>query len=188
MWTAPGDDGREGAVRAYDVRYSTTPITPGNFHLAARHPNPPAPRSAGLRQVAVVGGLTEGLTYYFAVKAVDEAGNFSPISNVAFTATDLVDVGDRGRTLVFSAPYPNPARSETRFRIQLPQPGPVRVEVFDIRGRRVRTLVDAWTTGAPTEVVWDLRDGSGGIAPAGVYMVRAKLGDHTLSRTALVVR
>jgi hypothetical protein len=188
MWTAPGDDGREGSVRTYEIRYSTTPLTQANFHLATRLSNPPPPRAAGLRQIAVVSGLTEGLTYYFAIKAVDEAGNFSPISNVAYFTSGLVDVGSPGRTLVFSAPYPNPARSQTRFRIQLPKPGPVRIEVFDVRGRRVRTLVDAWASGAPTEVVWDLRDGSGGAAPAGIYMVRAQLGDHTLSRTALVVR
>lgn len=188
FWTAPGDDGTLGAVRRYDVRWSTEPITEQNFASANALLRPPAPREAGNVQIATIGGLQEGRSYFFAVKAVDEAGNWSPISNVAVYTSAVVDVGGRPASLVFSAPYPNPARHGTRFLVQLPEPGPVRVDVFDLAGRRVRTLFDGHSGDLRAELEWDLRDGSGAPVPAGVYLVRGQLPGQTITRRALVVR
>lgn len=80
-WTAPGDDGFVGTVNAYDVRYSTSEITPLNFGTASVAP-PPLPVSAGQRQRLVVRGLSRSNVYWFAVRARDESGNASAISNV----------------------------------------------------------------------------------------------------------
>lgn len=188
LWTAPGDDATTGLVAGYDVRWSTAPITDQNFHLASRMARPPAPRVAGSGQVAVITGLAEGRSYYFAVKSYDEAGNVSAISNVSVFTAALVDVAGGPGPLVFSAPFPNPARHENRFAIRLPEPGPVRVEVFDFGGRRVRTLFDGPSSGLRSELRWDLRDASGAPVPAGVYLVRGRLAGQTLTRRALVVR
>jgi hypothetical protein len=82
-WTAPGDDGNVGTAAAYDLRVSTDPITAANFSAATRVDGMPAPRTAGTSQSVAVGGLQSGTTYYFALRTVDDAGNWSPISNVA---------------------------------------------------------------------------------------------------------
>ena len=81
-WTAPGDDGSTGTAASYEVRMSTSAITATNWSGATVVPNPPAPQSAGTRQNLVVRGLTRGTTYYFAIKATDDANNTAPISNV----------------------------------------------------------------------------------------------------------
>ncbi len=81
-WTAPGDDGSLGAVVSYEVRISSTPITPANFTLAEVIANPPAPRPAGARQDFVVRGLSRSNEYWFAVRSRDDVGNWSPLSNV----------------------------------------------------------------------------------------------------------
>jgi len=82
-WTAPGDDGSVGTATAYDLRVSTAPITAGNFSSATPVDGLPAPRPSGTSQRVAIGGLTSGTTYYFALRTVDDAGNWSPISNVA---------------------------------------------------------------------------------------------------------
>ena len=87
-WTATGDDGATGTANAYDVRFSTTPITDGNFSAATRAGNAPAPGPAGTAESMEVRGLTAATPYYFAVKAADEWGNNGPISNIA-TGTTL---------------------------------------------------------------------------------------------------
>jgi hypothetical protein len=81
-WTAPGDDGDTGTASSYLVRYSGAAITEANWASATPvTTGVPAPASAGTSQSMTVTGLTPGQTYYFAVKAQDEAGNTSAISN-----------------------------------------------------------------------------------------------------------
>ncbi|HEX9694852.1 MAG TPA: S8 family serine peptidase [Actinomycetota bacterium] len=90
-WTATGDDGIVGQATSYDLRYSTEPIGAANFDSATPAPGVPAPGLSGAPQSFVVGGLIPGTTYYFAIKAIDESSNSSPVSN-AVTATTLDDL------------------------------------------------------------------------------------------------
>lgn len=82
VWTAPGDDGNLGTATTYEMRYSLSPITTGNWGQSTLVPGLPAPQSAGTRQSVAVQGLTQGTTYYFAMRTQDDAGNWSPLSNV----------------------------------------------------------------------------------------------------------
>src|SRR5262245_31372974 len=82
VWTAPGDDGNVGSALAYEMRMSQTPIDESNWSGAAVVIGAPAPLPAGASQRMVARGLIYGTTYYFAIKSVDDAGNWSPISNL----------------------------------------------------------------------------------------------------------
>ena len=88
VWTAPGDDNMNGQAATYDLRWSTAPIS-GEDDFAGATPasGEPAPAAAGTIQAMAVGGLTPGRTYWFALKSIDDAGNWSPISNVPSGAT-----------------------------------------------------------------------------------------------------
>ncbi|MEO5989915.1 MAG: FlgD immunoglobulin-like domain containing protein [Candidatus Eisenbacteria bacterium] len=81
-WTAPGDDGTIGIVTSYEVRLSASPITNENFDSATLVADSPAPLPASSRQRMIVRGLTRAASYYFAVRATDDAGNVSGISNL----------------------------------------------------------------------------------------------------------
>jgi hypothetical protein len=84
-WTAPGDDCTSGTATTYDVRYSTSPITEGNF-ASATPMNVGSPNSAGTTQeCADKQGLSQCTTYYVAMKTADENGFWSPLSNVVST-------------------------------------------------------------------------------------------------------
>ena len=104
-WTAPGDDGTlDGTPYRYDVRYSTSPITAGNFDAASQGPAPVATRK-GRTQTVVVKGLTPGATYYFAVKAADErypnAAAWSAISNLPPGVAAAVDGATYGKPVFY---------------------------------------------------------------------------------------
>jgi len=87
-WTAPGDDAGVGTATAYDLRYSTDEIGVAiTFDNASSATGEPAPGAAGTPQSFTITGLTPNTTYYVAVKSVDEAGNWSAISNVVARAT-----------------------------------------------------------------------------------------------------
>jgi phosphodiesterase/alkaline phosphatase D-like protein len=86
-WTAVGDDSLTGTATSYDVRYSTAPITAANFSSATAVTGVPAPAAPGTPQSVVVRGLSRQVTYYFALRTTDDAGNPSALSNVPSTTT-----------------------------------------------------------------------------------------------------
>ena len=81
-WTAPGDDGWVGQATAYELRYADSPIDDTNWHQAALAPLALSPATAGTAQIAQVFDLVDGRRYFFAIRTVDDAGNWSAISNV----------------------------------------------------------------------------------------------------------
>lgn len=89
-WSAPGDDGAMGTAAAYDMRYSTSPLTAGTFETAAQATGEPMPSPVAFPEDMVVGGLAAGTTYYFGIKASDEAGNASGLSNVVMKSTAVM--------------------------------------------------------------------------------------------------
>ncbi|MFD0669854.1 fibronectin type III domain-containing protein [Cohnella sp. GCM10027633] len=90
-WTAPGDDNATGTATSYDIRYSTSTITNGNWASAATVTGEPTPAVAGTSESFNVTGLTANTTYYFAIRASDEASNVGALSNVASSTTTTVD-------------------------------------------------------------------------------------------------
>ncbi|MFA5858687.1 MAG: hypothetical protein WC955_06440 [Elusimicrobiota bacterium] len=80
-WTAPGDDGNTGQAQLYDIRYNIgAEITEANWDTATSVSTPPVPQAPGITENLVVGNLTIGSMYYFAVKTRDESV-WSAISN-----------------------------------------------------------------------------------------------------------
>lgn len=89
-WTAPGDDGNVGQASSYDLRYSGTPITVDNFAQALSAGSLPPPQPAGATETTTVNNLQPSTTYFFALKATDDAGNVSVMSNVASKTTSAL--------------------------------------------------------------------------------------------------
>lgn len=188
FWTAPGDDSLTGQASFYDLRYSSTPITAANFHLATQLVGIPAPAVAGTAETFVVSGLPDANPVYLALKSADERGNWSGISNAVTLPAQTADAGDTGITVSFSSPWPNPARQSVRWAYALPQAAPLQVEILDISGRRVRTVASGDRAAGRGEVSWDLRDASGRRVSTGMYIVRARLGTTEWTKRLVVVR
>jgi sugar lactone lactonase YvrE len=75
-WTAPGDDEMDGQATAYDLRLSTTALDEANFLQAVQALEQMVPAPSGQQEVYSLTGLTGGVTYYVALRAQDDAGNF----------------------------------------------------------------------------------------------------------------
>ena len=93
-WTAPGDDGTAGTADEYDLRWSPSPIDETNWDAAQKIIRCPLPRAAGTRQATTWDDLTPGARYYFALRAKDEAGNVSPLSNAASALMTVPTLSD----------------------------------------------------------------------------------------------
>ncbi len=205
-WTAPGDVGITGTASAYDLRYSTSAITAANFNSATQVTTS-SPHAAGSYECKVVSSLSACTNYYFAIKTKSSANTWSGISNVLNVTTEctqnivaecdgggggvVLDVPKDEGALSFSLPSPNPARGATSFRMTVPRDarGQVfRVGVFDIAGRKVRSLVDRLASPGPEHIEWNLLDDSGQrVAPA-LYMVRIDVGQRRKTMPLVVLR
>ena len=78
----------------------------------------------------------------------------------------------RPLVLALSEPTPNPSRTSATFALSLPKAGQVSLLIYDLQGRRVRTLVDAALPAGEQRVIWDGRDAGGRDASPGVYFAR----------------
>jgi lamin tail-like protein/flagellar hook capping protein FlgD len=79
----------------------------------------------------------------------------------------------RSQTGAFlGAASPNPFATSTELTFALGADGQVTIAVFDLRGGKVRTLIDGWRPAGPGRAMWDGVRDDGTAAPAGVYIVR----------------
>lgn len=87
--------------------------------------------------------------------------------------------------------YPNPFNSETVIRYRIPDhisSAEVRLEIFNILGRKVRTLVDEELPPGDYSVRWDGRDDSGAARASGVYWVKFSANQYRQVEKVLFVK
>lgn len=111
-----------------------------------------------------------------------------PADHFFYSPALVVDVPPEAPArAVLAANTPNPFNPSTTLAFDLPADGPVRVDVYDVQGRRVRRLHDGAASAGRTEVIWDGRDDRGRGVPSGTYIARlsSAQGDD-VRRMALV--
>ncbi|MBZ0268584.1 hypothetical protein K8I85_10550, partial [bacterium] len=77
-----------------------------------------------------------------------------------------------GPSFALDAAAPNPFTGSTRIGFSLPVSGHMRIDLFDVAGRRVRGLFDGTAGAERGEVTWDGTNDAGRALPAGVYWAR----------------
>ncbi len=86
------------------------------------------------------------------------------------------------------AVYPNPFNPNTTISYELRRAGPVRLDLYDLRGRRVRRLVDTAQSAGIQRVVWDGRDDQGRRLASGVYLLRLEAAQESFTRKVTLLR
>ncbi|MFQ5570998.1 MAG: PQQ-binding-like beta-propeller repeat protein [Rhodothermales bacterium] len=84
--------------------------------------------------------------------------------------------------------YPNPFNPETVIRYGLNRRSRVELDIYNVLGQRVRTLVAAEQPGGRYEVVWDGRDDGGRAVASGLYIYQLRADAFTTSRKMLLLR
>jgi hypothetical protein len=84
--------------------------------------------------------------------------------------------------------YPNPFNPTTTFEYSVPEAARVTIEVWDVSGRLVQTLVDAEMEAGRYEVRWDGRSNAGAPVASGLYMYRMKAGSFIRAKTMMLVK
>jgi hypothetical protein len=91
------------------------------------------------------------------------------------------------RSLALGA-APNPFNPATVVTYAVPRSGRVRMTVYDLRGARVRTLLDETVEAGAHELQWDGRDDGGAGVASGVYVLEMRAEEETVTRKVAVLK
>jgi len=79
--------------------------------------------------------------------------------------------------------YPNPFNSSTTISYDLPQPGKVTIDIYDILGRKVQTLVNGHQQAGSHSLIWNA-DGFS----SGVYFYKLQAGEYCEAKKMLLLK
>lgn len=183
-----------------------------------RTPPKPAPLALGLALVfllawqvwaAVDDGLLQGVV---AGGGSVSGGNYAMVGSIAESVTGaavggdfelqsglwLGDLGPAPTAVDDPTPapgvhrllgaWPNPFNPRTEIRFELASATRVTVDVHDVRGRLVRTLIDETRPSGPHRVVWDGTDRSGRRVASGTYFLRFSADDRVQTRKVSLLK
>jgi hypothetical protein len=134
--------------------------------------------------------VVPGLEYYYWLEEVDVHGAgrmFGPIK---------VEAGGGDEDEADAAPiafglkqnYPNPFNPVTEITYDLPFDSHVRLEVYNVLGRKVATLVDEHQKAGSKVITWTGRNDAGEELSSGVYFYRLEAGSHAFIKKMILLR
>jgi hypothetical protein len=103
----------------------------------------------------------------------------------------VVGVEEEGLTPGFvqlDANWPNPFNPKTTIRFRMGESQRVRLAIYDLRGRRVASLVDETLPGGDYQRSWDGRDADGRPQASGIYFARLQVGRQVESRKMTLLK
>lgn len=84
--------------------------------------------------------------------------------------------------------YPNPFNPETTISFSLPRASMTNLRIYDIQGRILRTLVDAFQSAGEHKIKWDGMTENGQRLSSGIYFYKLKAGSFSQVKKLILVR
>ena len=101
--------------------------------------------------------------------------------------TDVMGIPSQTNDVALGFAMPNPFGSRTTIAFRIEEAADVRIDLWDLNGRRVRSLVDGRMGAGQHQVHWDGRGHGGDALPAGAYFYRMSVGGNPAAITRKVV-
>jgi PKD repeat protein len=123
--------------------------------------------------------------HHYKVSAVDYSGNEGNAASPGET-TEVLEAPPTHFALHQN--NPNPFNPATSILFDLPTAGKVRLEIFDVAGRRVALLAEGIFEAGRHELIWHGKDGRGKQASSGVYFYRLTGSEFTQTKSMLLIK
>jgi hypothetical protein len=113
------------------------------------------------------------------IRFASTGSDFGNLDEITVTPATLSGVNDRLSTELTAVPgiYPNPFSDKTRIEYNINEPCAVMIQILNLIGQPVRTLVNATNEPGGYEIIWDARDASGEKVPEGIYFCRLMINN-----------
>ncbi|MFQ5751209.1 MAG: T9SS type A sorting domain-containing protein [bacterium] len=128
-----------------------------------------------------------GKIYYYRITAVDSADNVSEFSDMIEVRTDIATSVDPSSGSIpekfeLSQNYPNPFNPETKFTYFVTAKSNVSLIIYDLLGRKVKTLVHEFKEPGNYSIIWNGRDDFSNKVSSGLYLARMVAGNYSQIR------
>ena len=132
--------------------------------------------------------LTFGDVYFY-----DSFGVMDIITDKGIAIiTGLVPVDNIGFDSIFKEikleNYPNPFNPETTISFSIPEDSKVRIDVFNIKGQHIRTVVNGYLEPDFYNIIWNGKDENGKYASSGIYFYKMNTGDYTSIKKMILMK
>jgi glucose/arabinose dehydrogenase len=117
-----------------------------------------------------------------------DAASSGEVFKILAGATGVGTTGAPAIGFSLAPANPNPFTERTSLRVDVAEPGELRLEVFDTSGRLVRDLSSGPHVAGALVVNWDGRNAGGAPSPSGVYFLRAEMNGQALTERLQLVR
>jgi peptidoglycan/xylan/chitin deacetylase (PgdA/CDA1 family) len=135
--------------------------------------------------------VLSGTTYWYKLIDVDWSGKrteHSPISEFV----PYPDSDKRPLEFVLQQNYPNPFNPSTTIRFNIPNHNTgltnVNLTIYDLLGKKVKTLIKTSFTTGRYEVKWDARNDAGLEVPSGIYIYRFRTDNFSHSKNMMLLK
>jgi hypothetical protein len=119
--------------------------------------------------------------------------NYDKAETFSCMGEDLTGVEEEiqpGENLNFSLMqnYPNPFNPETRISYTLPYDAQVELVIYNIKGQKVKTLVDEFKTAGHRSILWEGTDETGQKVASGIYFYKLEAGDFSQTCKMVLIK
>jgi hypothetical protein len=129
------------------------------------------------------------VTVYYRLIAYDDAGNSSEYSVAIDVMVLWADLGIAiPDEFAIHQNYPNPFNPVTTLRYDLPEQGHVRITIYDMLGRDVKTLINEYQDPGYRSIIWDATNDYGKPVSAGMYLYQIQAGEYMEVRKMVLVK
>ena len=84
--------------------------------------------------------------------------------------------------------YPNPFNPSTVIKYDIPKSSHVKIDIYDYRGRHLKSLIDRESDPGISQVEWNSTNDNGEKVAAGVYIYKIETRDHVISRKMILLK
>ena len=85
-------------------------------------------------------------------------------------------------------PYPNPFNPNTTIEFNLPKDSWVNLTIYDVMGRKIKTLVNSDKVSGNYSATWYATNDDGEIVSTGVYSYRLRVGDNSVTGSLVFLK
>ena len=134
--------------------------------------------------------LTTGQNYLYKVLALlMNPYGVSPTSNeVEIIFTNTLDDNEPVVITQLKGNYPNPFNPETTISFDISTDSNVQINIYNIRGQKVKALVDDFYSSGSYSIIWQGTDDKDNTLPSGIYFYRMQANEFTATKRMLMLK
>ncbi|MBS4029733.1 MAG: T9SS type A sorting domain-containing protein [Ignavibacteriales bacterium] len=129
-----------------------------------------------------------GKRYHYAVRGVDYSGNNGIAARTFIILLSASDGGGTPKEFALYPNYPNPFNPATTFSFAVPKAGLVTIDIYDLSGRLVTTLLNREMNVGVFNVEWNGTAESDQLVSSGMYIVRMRADEFVSTRKILLMK